>query len=116
LIVTKSDQKTKGKIKKSTAAFKGSLTITNGCFAGLEIPLKKKKTVLGRNIDCDICLDDSLVSDEHAEIVRTSEGFVLNDLNSRNGVTINGVEAHNQRLKNGDMIQIGNFIMRFSVG
>jgi len=116
LVVTKSDQRTKGRKRKSTTVGKGRLTIVNGCFAGLEIPLKKKKTVLGRNIDCDICLDDSLVSDEHAEIVRTVEGFVLNDLNSRNGVTVNGVEAHNQLLKNGDVIQIGNFIIRFTVG
>ncbi len=115
MVVTKSDQKSKGKKRRGPSVKKGSLTIINGCFAGLEIPLKKKKILLGRNIDCDICLDDSLVSDEHAEIIRTDEGFILNDLNSRNGVTINGMEAHNHPLKNGDIIQIGNFRMRFNI-
>ena len=90
------------------------LTITNSCFAGLEIPLKKRKTVLGKNLDCDICLDDSLVSDEHAIILRTDDGFLIEDLNSRNGLALNGKEVHQQKLRAGDVIEIGNFRIRFS--
>jgi pSer/pThr/pTyr-binding forkhead associated (FHA) protein len=92
----------------------GRLTITNSCFAGLEIALKKKRTTLGRKLECDICLDDSLVSDEHASIVRTDGGFVIEDLNSRNGVTLNGREVHEKKLRNGDMIEIGSFKLKFS--
>ena len=116
LVVTKSNNKRSGKTRqKSTSAKKGTLTITTGCFAGLEITLKKKKTTLGRSVECDICLDDSLVSEEHAEIIRTEEGFVLNDLNSRNGTSINGKEVHNYKLNNGDIIEIGNFRLRFNL-
>ncbi len=90
------------------------LTIINSCFAGLEIALKKRKVTLGRKLDCDICLDDSLVSDEHAVILKTNGGFVIEDLNSRNGLALNGREVHQQRLRNGDMIDIGSFKLRFS--
>jgi len=116
LVVTKSNNRRAGRIKsKNASTKKGTLIITNGCFAGLEITLKKKKTTLGRSIDCDICLDDSLVSEEHAEIIRAEEGFILNDLNSRNGTSVNGREVHNYKLNNGDIIEIGNFRLRFSL-
>jgi pSer/pThr/pTyr-binding forkhead associated (FHA) protein len=90
------------------------LTITNSCFAGLEIALKKRKITLGRRLDCDICLDDSLVSDEHAVIMRTDGGFFIEDLNSRNGLALNGKEVHQRKLRNGDMIDIGSFKLKFS--
>lgn len=90
------------------------LTITNSCFAGLEISLRKKRTTLGRNLGCDICLDDSLVSDEHASITRTDGGYIIEDLNSRNGITLNGREVHQRKLHRGDMIEIGTFRLKFS--
>lgn len=90
------------------------LTIVNSWFAGLEIALKKKKTTLGRNIRCDVCLDDSLVSDEHAAIMRTDGGYVIEDLNSRNGLTLNGKGVHLRKLRSGDTIEIGSFRMKFS--
>jgi pSer/pThr/pTyr-binding forkhead associated (FHA) protein len=90
------------------------LTITNSCFAGLEIALKKRKITLGRNLDCDVCLDDSLVSEEHAAITRVDNGFIIEDLNSRNGLTLNGREVHQKKLHNGDMIEIGSFRLKFS--
>jgi pSer/pThr/pTyr-binding forkhead associated (FHA) protein len=91
-----------------------SLTITNSCFAGLEIALKKRRVTLGRKLDCDICLDDSLVSEEHAAITRGDGGFFIEDLNSRNGLTLNGREVHQKKLRNGDTIEIGSFRLKFS--
>ena len=90
------------------------LTLTNSWFAGLDIALKKRRIVLGRNIGCDICLDDSLVSDEHATITRTDDGYLIEDLNSRNGLLLNGKEVHQKRLRSGDTIAIGNFKLKFS--
>ncbi|MCK4236378.1 MAG: FHA domain-containing protein, partial [Candidatus Krumholzibacteria bacterium] len=100
--------------KEKESVKKATITIINGCFAGLEIPLKKARTVLGRNIGCDICLDHPLVSGEHAVIQRTSEGFVVEDLNSHNGLTLNGKEIHRKKMRNGDMISIGRFRLKFS--
>jgi len=90
------------------------ITITNGCFAGLEIPIKKNRILLGKDTRCDICLDNSLVSDEHAVIRRTEKGFVVEDLNSRNGIMVNGHEAHRSTIRSGDTISIGQFDLRFS--
>jgi pSer/pThr/pTyr-binding forkhead associated (FHA) protein len=99
--------------KGKTSARKGVLTITNGCFAGLEIPLRKQDTSLGRAVSCDICLDHSFVNEEHAIIRRSNGGYEIEDLNSRHGTSVNGAEIHRRRLKRGDMIVIGTFEIRF---
>lgn len=101
--------------KKGGSAKNATLTIQNGCFEGLVIPLKKAKTLLGRDVDCDICLDDSLVSDEHAAISRKNGDFVLEDLNSRNGTSVNGETINQKKLRNGATISIGNFSLKFSL-
>ena len=90
------------------------LTITNGCFAGLEISLRKQNTSLGSAVSCDICLDHAFVADEHAIIRRSNGGYVIEDLNSRHGTSINGEEIHKRALKRGDRIVIGTFELRFS--
>jgi pSer/pThr/pTyr-binding forkhead associated (FHA) protein len=100
--------------KKGKGAKNAILTIQNGCFAGLEIKLKKAKTVLGRNLACDICLDDSLVSSEHAVVVRSNGSYILEDLNSRNGTCVDGESIQKKTLKNGSEISIGDFRLRFS--
>lgn len=92
-----------------------ALTIVSGCFAGLRIPLKKDRTTLGSAVSCDICLDHSFVADEHAVIVKTGDGFVLEDLNSRHGTSVNGSEIHRRILAAGDRIGIGTFDLKFSV-
>jgi hypothetical protein len=98
-----------------TAAKNATLMIQNGCFAGLVIPLKKLKTLLGRDLSCDICLDDSLVSSEHASVVKTDQGYVIEDLNSRNGTNVNGQAVQKKKLKHGETITIGNFSLKFSM-
>ena len=90
------------------------LTITNGCFAGLDISIKKQNTSLGRAVSCDICLDHAFVADEHAIIHKSNGRYEIEDLNSRHGTSINGEEVHKHALKSGDKITIGNFELRFS--
>lgn len=103
-----------GLAEAKTASKNARLTILNSCFAGLEIVLRKRRMTLGRSLGCDICLDDSLVSDEHAAIMRTDVGFIIEDLNSRNGLTLNGREVHQRKLHHGDTIMIGGFRLKFS--
>mgnify|MGYP001814162607 CR=1 FL=1 len=93
---------------------KAVLTITNGCFEGLQITIKKQNTSLGRAVSCDICLDHGFVADEHAIIHKSDRGYDIEDLNSRHGTSVNGEEVHKRALKNGDRIIIGTFELRFS--
>jgi pSer/pThr/pTyr-binding forkhead associated (FHA) protein len=89
------------------------LRIENSCFAGLEIALKKKRNTIGRNVENDICLDEGLVSDQHAQIVRTTKGFRISDLNSGSGLKVNGKKVQSADLKSGNVIEIGSFRLKF---
>jgi len=64
--------------------------------------------VLGRAIDSTIVLEDPEVSRSHVRITRSDVGaYVIEDLGSRNGTTVNGVPLQKQFLSFGDKIQIG---------
>jgi pSer/pThr/pTyr-binding forkhead associated (FHA) protein len=97
-----------------TAGKNATITITNGCFAGLVIALNKEHTKLGRELDCDVCLDDPHVSREHALIHRRGNEFVLEDLDSRCGTMLNGKPVSTETLYAGDRISIGAFSLEFS--
>lgn len=91
-----------------------TITIMNGCFAGLKIKLEKDVTTLGSKIECDICLDHAHVCAEHAVIRRQEDEFVLEDRGSRHGTMLNGGPVNRAILHRGDTISIGAFELEFS--
>jgi hypothetical protein len=52
--------------------------------------LQDDTTVLGRGADCDVIIDDRKASRHHARIFFTAEGYMLEDLGSKNGTFLNG--------------------------
>lgn len=74
-------------------------------------------TVIGRRNGAAVPLLDTKVSREHARIERRDGGYALSDLNSLNGTLVNGERVQGaRRLRNGDVIQIGHFRLRFADG
>jgi pSer/pThr/pTyr-binding forkhead associated (FHA) protein len=71
---------------------------------------------LGRGDDCDCQIPSNRVSREHAEIQRTSNGYVIRDLGSTNGTLVNGQRADKTRLEDGDLILIADIELTFHVG
>jgi adenylate cyclase len=64
------------------------------------------RVVVGRSMVCDLVLDSPHLSRKHVEIVREPEGWVVNDLQSRHGVAVNGEVATSRRLAPGDKIAL----------
>lgn len=74
-----------------------------------EFALRPGRFLIGRAEQCDITLDDALVSRQHAALVVSGDRVVLEDLGSRNGVKVNGEPATgNRRLWLGDKLAIGS--------
>jgi serine phosphatase RsbU (regulator of sigma subunit) len=71
------------------------------------IPLEAEVTLLGRGDDNDIQICEAHVSKHHAEIRRTSDGFVLSDVGSKAGVLCNGRTIKQRVLHGGDRIMLG---------
>jgi len=67
----------------------------------------KKLTIMGRDSSCDIVIPDRQVSRQHARFSLTSEGIMLEDLDSKNGTHHNGrIVIDAILLQDGDVIQI----------
>jgi hypothetical protein len=64
--------------------------------------------VIGRSLDCNLTIEDPLVSREHARIVIDESGERVEDMGSRNGVRVNGVQIKGPTpLNDGDRVRIG---------
>jgi hypothetical protein len=65
--------------------------------------------VLGRSTDCQLALDDALVSRRHAVLFVDGDDIYIDDLGSRNGVRVNGTRIEGRkRLAEGDKIKVGD--------
>jgi signal transduction histidine kinase/CheY-like chemotaxis protein len=73
-----------------------------------------ERTSIGRDRQCDICVDDPMVSTSHAEIVRDVTGaYRLRDLGSRRGTFVGDRQVQEIELREGDELLIGPTRMRF---
>jgi pSer/pThr/pTyr-binding forkhead associated (FHA) protein len=61
------------------------LTVTAGPLAGTTLPLREQGTLVGRNPECALVLDDDYASGRHAKIYREGEQWFAEDLGSTNG-------------------------------
>jgi len=83
------------------------LILQQGAGIGRRWSLQEGAVTIGREQDCDIVLLDRHVSRYHARISRLGDGFVVEDLESKNGTHINGRELVGSHiLRDGDEIQI----------
>jgi pSer/pThr/pTyr-binding forkhead associated (FHA) protein len=69
---------------------------------------------IGRRKNNDIVIDNLAVSSHHAKIDSVGEGFVLIDLQSKNGLFVNEKQVGSHWLKQGDIISIGKHTLAFS--
>ncbi len=80
-----------------------------------EVPVEGE-LVVGRDEAAQVRLDDKLVSRRHARIYPEEGAFVLEDLGTPNGTFVNGIREYKRKLKAGDRLEFGPFVLRFSEG
>lgn len=86
-----------------------SLVFLAGPIAGRRYKLGDGEYVIGRRSDCQIFVPDMRVSRQHARLVRSDDGWQLEDLGSNNGTYINGVRLQAATvLRHEDEITIAN--------
>jgi len=91
------------------------LVISAGEGAGTVVPLTESEYLIGRQRDNDIQLADLGISGRHARIFRGPEGFVIEDLKSRNGTWLNSVRVFHALLQSGDQIRLGATDFRYQI-
>lgn len=70
--------------------------------------------LIGRNIQCDICLNNTQISSKHAKITRIDDRYYIQDLKSSNGTYLNDKPViRKMRLKEGMKLKFANTIFTF---
>src|SRR5262249_10130993 len=75
---------------------------------GPRILVDKPLLLLGRHPECDIQIESRKISRRHCCIAQIHDYLVVRDLDSTNGIRINGVRVVEGKLKPGDELTIGN--------
>jgi FHA domain len=72
------------------------------------LELSPGQFLIGRSTDCQLSVDDPLVSRRHARLLVTDEAVYVEDLGSRNGVLVDGVRIDGRyRLRDGSRVTVG---------
>lgn len=75
--------------------------------------VKAKEMLIGRSRDADLLLRDPAVDSRHAKVIRREGEFFLVDMESLNGVFLNGRRIYRETFQPGDLIRIGQTELAF---
>jgi len=78
-----------------------------------ECELDRERIRIGRKPENDIQLDDLSVSNEHALVTTIRNDSFIQDLNSMNGVRVNGRLIKHHHLQAGDEVSIASFTLKY---
>jgi len=81
---------------------------------GQRLRVDKRRVVLGRSRECDIQIEDANVSRRHAELRQEGTAFWIVDLDSTNGLEVNGRKVKRAKLDPGDTFTVGSTEVTFS--
>ncbi|MBI3270988.1 MAG: protein kinase [Planctomycetes bacterium] len=79
----------------------------------LQFVLDRPALRIGRSRSNEICLVDPSISGRHADVSLHDGYWALRDLNSRNGIYVNGTRKHLCALRSGDGGRLGRVSFRF---
>ena len=80
---------------------------------GAPYEVTKRRVTIGRSRECDIRLADPNASRRHAELRQDGAAYWIVDLDSTNGVEVNGTRTKRAKLEPGDTVTIGATRLEF---
>jgi pSer/pThr/pTyr-binding forkhead associated (FHA) protein len=93
----------------------GKLCVLSSNFAGKEFELTRPQMIVGRTDENDLVINHRSISRNHAKITRDPETqrYTISDLQSSNGVRVNGQDYGKVELRRGDVVDLGHVRLRF---
>ena len=80
------------------------------------IVIQDGESVIGRATEADIRFLSSRVSRKHATLSIRGDDYYCTDLESHNGLLLNGIKVHSVALRDGDTLQIGDIVLIYHQG
>lgn len=93
-----------------------SLEQTQGPGSPARHELLADTLIIGRGSAADLKIDSDDVSRTHAQLLRIDDEYTIEDLDSRNGVFLNGLRVHAAVLRDGDQLQLGDIVFTYTEG
>ncbi len=90
----------------SALEFAGTFGQLTPCGGGDPIPLIKERLLVGRRRECDIQLNFSNVSGQHCRMTLENGYWFIRDLNSRNGLKVDGMQVVRKRVDPNSRVSI----------
>lgn len=84
------------------------LRVVSGSRQGLSVPLREDEPLLIGRSRGDLLLDDPLISGAHCRVVTRNGRFVVQDLGSTNGTSVDGRRIQDAVLRPGSEVVVGN--------
>lgn len=81
----------------------------------LVIPLNEGQQTVGRSEECTFPIPSRRLSRQHARVFAGPDGWYVEDLNSTNGVHVDGVKVTSVRLTHGQEVRFGPVPFRFEI-
>jgi pSer/pThr/pTyr-binding forkhead associated (FHA) protein len=93
----------------------GKLVVISSNFAGKEFDLTRPQMIVGRTDENDIVVNHRSISRNHAKVTRDPDTgrYTISDLQSSNGVRVNGQDYGKVELRRGDTVDLGHVRLRF---
>jgi hypothetical protein len=99
--------------RESADPYLNRLIVTSDDHGNLKFPLDRNIMTIGRDAQNDIHIRSRFISRFHARIISDHDGTIIEDLDSRNGITVNAERVRRQQLRSGDLIDLGRTQLKF---
>jgi ABC transport system ATP-binding/permease protein len=93
----------------------GKFIVISSNFPGKELELTRPQMIIGRTDENDLVINHRSISRNHAKVTRDPETqrYTISDLQSSNGVRVNGQDYGKVELRRADIVDLGHVRMRF---
>lgn len=82
---------------------------------GVDFKLFEGRNIIGRDLDCQISVNDPTVTSKHAVLLYRAGRYSITDQQSTDGTHVNGedIELAPRYLEDGDIIRVGKTVFKF---
>lgn len=101
--------------KRSTRKLVGWLVSYSFDPMGVDFKLFEGRNIIGRDVDCNITVNDGLMSGKHAILLYRDNKYKISDNLSTHGTFVNDIDIEDEHceLHDGDSIKLGATIFKF---
>ena len=113
--ISPTGQRIEKKVYRNNRKLVGWLVTYSFDAMGIDYKLYEGRNIIGRDMDCDVTVNDGMMSGKHATLLFRVNKYSITDNQSSHGTFVNDVdiELAPLYLKDGDMIRMGETIFKF---